>query len=118
MIAHFYDKTCTIWSVWYTDDWASEVFAKTLVYENIPCDFWKSDTQNYKDNDVVREEDKENREVNLQPQYNLVTKGYNIEIFDSDWVSQWQYVINSVNKYLNIGWNIDNIQLTVSQRWS
>lgn len=112
----FYDKTCTIRSVWYVDNGVSEVFSKTSLYTNIPCDFWDWMQNNYNESDTVRENDKLKKRVNLQPLYTQVQKWDNIEIYNSLWISQGIYVVDDVNIYLSINWLIDNIELSISSR--
>lgn len=113
---YFFDKKCTISNTTIVNiDW-EDIKSYTPIYTDIECDFFVPDNK-YRNNKQAREFETEELTVVLKWDKTLVEKWQTISLIDSLWMDFWEYVINDVAVYKNINWVIDNITLSVSQRY-
>lgn len=120
MIDIFFDKKCSIYSIWYSKVDGTQVPSRTLIHELIPCDFGKWVTpQNFTNEpQITKASDIETMEIVINwPSIIDIRKGMEIELYENvSWVNilTWNYVINTVDYVKNINWYLDNIYMSAT----
>lgn len=114
-ISIFFDKKCSIYSISYVRvDW-SQIPQKTLLYENIDCDFWKTITQwnFWPELPERRQEDMENMKLILNwPNFTDVRKEMYVDLFEAWNVPVWTFIIKTVDFVKDIYGVIDNVYMS------
>ena len=117
----FVDKVCTIYETWVIMDGATQIPTKNIIYNQIPCDFWKP---NVRQNNLWQVEslktDDEMFEIVLNSEYVLVRAKMYVELFekpdDNTLVPAWNFIIvNTPDFVKDWNWRIDNIYLWCKQ---
>ena len=113
----FFDKLCNISQ--HTASYTSWEYTETVVviYSSIACDFYKSISQGqiYQDNFTVEATDN-NYTLVLEWDKTNVKRGYVVEIIDSTIWVYWKYIIDDILPYRDMNWNIDNIEIKLSEK--
>lgn len=112
----YYDKKITVYrTIWSSNRWSFKK-QKTVIYDKIPCDFWKWTRPTLSESWLSTLTDENIFEVNLPPENTNVLKEDLVEIFyDNNWVdvSNGSYIVTNVLPNQDYTWCLDNIILQI-----
>ena len=115
----FYDKKATIYSVSYIEKDYTSVKEKTILYDNITCDYFIATRWNV----VNRQPDLGNRQQDLEridliipPEVYDVNKPIEQGMYvdTNEWDS---YIIDQLEYYYMPSWELESVYLRLNQKW-
>lgn len=107
----FFDKRCTIYTTTIVTIDCEDTKSYVAVYTDIACDYFTPNNK-YNSNNQAREFEWKVLTLVLEPDKTLVSRWDKVVL--DGWY--WSYVVDEIATYKNVGWVIDNITLTITQR--
>jgi hypothetical protein len=113
-----YDKTANIYSVSLTTKKQSSIKIKTLLYENVKCEYFiatRWNVVNYQPNLGVRQQDLDRIDMVIPgSEYNVnkvIEQWYYVEMGNS------QYIIDQLEYYRMPNGSLESVYLRLNQKW-
>lgn len=111
MLNIFFDKKCSIYRTSIITVNCEDTKSYVAIYTDIVCDYFTPNNK-FSKNNQAREFEWRTLSLVLEPDKTLVQRWDMIKL-DNNY---WKYVVDEYAEYKNIGWTIDNITLTITQR--
>jgi hypothetical protein len=114
----FFDKKATIYTIAMSESNWEQIKSETILYTNIECDFYSfsSPSKQYRNSDVAEQDNIDRLTVVLKWNRSWVIKWCKIILTDASLWWYWTYVVDSVQAYRKVNWQVDNYELNVSRK--
>ena len=110
----FLDKKCSIFTTTIETIDCEQIKSYHSLYTDIACDYFVPNNKNNKYNKNNQAREFETRTLSLVLEWDkTLVKRWDMVELDNGY---GKYVVDEYTEYKNIGWIIDNITLTITQR--